>query len=603
MKTKRVLSMLLVLAMVIGCLAGCGSKETSRESSETVKSSAESSKEAAKDTAKDAADGPITTDPITISILLLPPYNSFDQVNGDELWFFKYLEWWMNDQGYNITLEVTNATEVEQQLSLMLASDNLPDLIWGPELSTENAVLYGAGEGMILDWSPYLNEETMPNVMALAADNPDAIAASTCPDGGVYSLPGFANRGWGQQAGNQPHEPTLFVNSKWLEASGIEELPTTYDGFIDMLRAFKANVTLEDGLEVVPFIATDCYMAEHLWGSLGYYGWTKASNNGTEFAIKDGEVCLPAATEDYRTYIEYMKLMYDEGLISRDFLTQEGETALGMASAGQCGVMGVSSLIVPAPETWADWVGLPTMTAGDNDTVIANVNTAYYAGKLWASASTEYPEVLAYMLDYVYSPEGSVYYYYGPMKGTDPLGLLDGWYYDEEGNVTCEEVENENFDSFEFYFMKYVCPDLYMCNYIDYIYLSKEMAGLDANKKTVEWPDAIRGNTYEVVWKIDYTDDNADGHMRYERVNNWKDHVTTVKLPPVYMSSDDVAEVAEMKLILDDYINVESAKFITGVRPLEEIDDYFEELKGLGVDQYIEIYREAYSTYIDSVFK
>ena len=50
-------------------------------------------------------------------------------------------------------------------------------------------------------------------------------------------------------------------------------------------------------------------------------------------------------------------------------------------------------------------------------------------------------------------------------------------------------------------------------------------------------------------------------------------------------------------------INAESAKFITGTRPLDEIEKFQEELKGLGVEEYVEIYRNAYSSYMDSIFK
>ena len=68
------------------------------------------------------------------------------------------------------------------------------------------------------------------------------------------------------------------------------------------------------------------------------------------------------------------------------------------------------------------------------------------------------PRVLAYMLDYVYSEEGSVYYHYGPMKGQDPLGLIDGWFINEKGEVSYDEVEDGTYPSATQYLTKYICP-------------------------------------------------------------------------------------------------------------------------------------------------
>lgn len=46
----------------------------------------------------------------------------------------------------------------------------------------------------------------------------------------------------------------------------------------------------------------------------------------------------------------------------------------------------------------------------------------------------------------------------------------------------------------------------------------------------------------------------------------------------------------------------ETAKFIVGERPLEEVDNFWKELETMGVEEYIEIYREAYAPYLESVF-
>jgi len=74
-------------------------------------------------------------------------------------------------------------------------------------------------------------------------------------------------------------------------------------------------------------------------------------------------------------------------------------------------------------------------------------------------------------------------------------------------------------------------------------------------------------------------------------------------LPTVYLSEDVSLRANEIKTVLNQHITTETVEFITGARPLSEVDDFYAELKGMDVEEYIEIYREAYSTYMNSIFK
>ena len=49
-----------------------------------------------------------------------------------------------------------------------------------------------------------------------------------------------------------------------------------------------------------------------------------------------------------------------------------------------------------------------------------------------------------------------------------------------------------------------------------------------------------------------------------------------------------------LKSIIEDYVSSESAKFITGVRPLNEIDNFFDELDVLGVQELLGYYKNYY---------
>lgn len=50
--------------------------------------------------------------------------------------------------------------------------------------------------------------------------------------------------------------------------------------------------------------------------------------------------------------------------------------------------------------------------------------------------------------------------------------------------------------------------------------------------------------------------------------------------------------------MVSNYATTETAKFITGERPIEEADDYLAEIRAMGADELIEIYKQAYQDYL-----
>lgn len=590
-KTKKRFGAILLAAVIsAGCLTGCGNEEPVKEESTSVQSGSTVTQEASQKT--EEKKEPITTDPITISILTTRHTVATNDAN--DCWFFNYLEYWFAQQGYNVTIEVQQTLEVNEQISLLLGTDTLPDLIWGINLNSNNAVLYGAGEGMILDWSPYLNEETMPNVWRFMEEDQNVLLSSTCLDGGIYALPKIAPAV--QQFGTTER---LYINQKWLDECELKN-PTNIDEFLDMLRTFKEKVSLESGDEVVPLISNADFFEKYLWTGLGYYG-SGLSKYGTAFAIKDEQVVLPAATEDYRTFIEIMNTCYSEGLISPDYFTMGGTTARGLMQAGVCGVL-CDYTLTYAPE-FQNWVCGNPMTIGDNDEVYVSNVESFKANQLWASADTEYPEVIAMLVDYLYSDEGANFYLYGPEEGQDPLDMVDGWYYDEVGDITTKLVDNGTYDTFTDYARQYIFSHSDVgYRPVESAYY-RELVSLGDGSEIFSYTDAVTGETIDSAVAIRTSHEDHDGHWRLITTETWNPYLTAVRLPKAYLSETDALRVKELSTVLNEHIKAESAKFITGIRPLSEIDAFYEELRQMGVEEFIEIYQNAYSPYMEATFQ
>ena len=46
---------------------------------------------------------------------------------------------------------------------------------------------------------------------------------------------------------------------------------------------------------------------------------------------------------------------------------------------------------------------------------------------------------------------------------------------------------------------------------------------------------------------------------------------------------------------IKEYAQIETAKFVTGERSLDEIDEYFDEIEALGATEYVQIYTDYYN--------
>lgn len=531
-----------------------------------------------------------------VTVSLLTTRNSTATNDIEDVWFFQYLA-----EKMNVDFELEQTLETQQRISLMFASDSVPDLVWGIGLSNNDVMVYGVQEGMLLNWKDLITPELMPNTYQAMQDYPDAFTASTAPDGNIYTLPMITGSSYYTNTGSFSAAIRMYINKDWMDACGITELPTTLDEYLEVLRTFKEKDPMGLGDNNIPLIGNQNKDKTFVWNALGFQG-TATQEYGTSFDLKNNQLVLPCYTEEAREFLTFYHTLYTEGLISPDYFTIDQTTARGLMSSGVCGVLG-DSTITAVGDAWPSWVALSPLTSDVNDKAVAAFNPGYSVGQLYASAYTEHPEVLARIVDYLYSEEGALYYNYGPMKGTDAtMGIVDGWYYDENMRITTDKVVNGEFTDISEYAYQYIKSYSSAPGRFDrYGQTAAAMAGVEFPGDEAVIIDQITGEEHPSVIMDAYTDDNNDGHWRITQTAAMIDHLTAVRLPAVYLTAEQNERVADLSTVITDYVTAESAKFIVGTRPLSEIDSYFEELKSLGIEEYIAIYQEAYATFLETL--
>lgn len=564
---KRVLALTLAAVFVLGCLNGCGKKSNNkgREVREKLE-----------------IDGPVT-------INILTQRHNSSTTDANDLWFFKYMEYWFAQQGYDVTLNVQQTNEAGKQVSLLLGTDSLPDLIWGISLGATDAYQYGVEEEMILDWTPYI-DTYMPNLKAQFEALPETLEASKAPDGKLYSLPYYTPSM--DASGCYGTSERLYFRQSWLDACGVQN-PTTQEELLNVLRAFK-NMQLPSGEKAIPLVSADNFLEKYIWTGLGFYG-TEPSKYGSNLMIKDGKVVVPAYTDSYTDFVEFMHTLYSEGLISKDYFTMDTATAGGYMRSGESGALSYWTLEYVGDD-FKDIVCANPITFGDNDEIHVSRLDYYTPGTCWASADTEYPELVAMLMDFVYSEEGAFIYRYGPEEDKDPLDLVDGWYYNENNEITTWLVEDGTYGSITAYSRDVLYP-------IDNVGMRPAVTTTGTGEM-VDYTDSVTGETFQVKDTMKLDPNTNDGHWRLITIEKWSDKATSVRLPKnVYLDGDQQTECADIITAVQGYITSETAKFITGQRPMSEIGKFQEELKKLGIETYLEAYCEAYSNYMNSIFK
>jgi len=473
-----------------------------------------------------------------------------------------------------------------ERKTLMFAGGDLPDLMLCMGLNSADLVTYGEGNHQLLNWNDYMNEDLTPTLLAWFDYYPTFRASTSCAGGGLYSLPNNARP---SDLGGTAAR--FFINYKWLEECGLKE-PETLDEFIDMLRTFKDTypdcIPLgggygSDSSATASSAVCPCYP---ILNALGYV--TKDAY-GLSPAFREGKVVIPAADENYLKFLETMKLLYDEGLVSPDMFTMDSDQFKALALENKFGAIGEAP-IVYYPDTWNEWESLRPLTS-DVSSVKQWGNSGYFSiGQFVISADTEYPELLVRMGDWCLTDDGNVFCWGGPQKGVDDdMGLCGGWYIDEDKMFRQQDVVDGKYSGNWDYYVNEVYPNG------SFAALGNSSGFSLENQETfynIKWE---RGGYPEYARPL--VTENGDNYFRISQLERLSDYVVDVYPTMVFFTEDVNTRIGDLKTVIESYVRAETAKFITGSRPLDQFDDYLAELESLGLSEYLGYYVDYYESY------
>lgn len=455
------------------------------------------------------------------------------------------------------------------QLTLMLASEELPDIVINPGITLSEVSNYGA-QGYFLDMSEYI-EKYAPNIQAAMEKFPTYRNYVTSPDGGIYTLCTATEN-------IIALVPRTWLNKTWMDNLGLS-YPTTLDELHDVLVAFKEQDANGNGdaTDEIPLSNNGEYTCSAFLNAFGFN--TRATAYLLQ-ADENGKVYLGETTDAYKAYLTYMNGLWNEGLIDVDFFVQSGDEFRAKAAEDKLGMYGDSAPFVAAGKDISYdsnfyWIGALTGEYRDTATIVTNP-AVYTTAEIVVNAETEYPAEIVRLLDYYFTEEGSLAGAYG-YEGVDwDLNYLTIPGLEEFGVATMYQPEGFS-SSEEYRYKKAIINEAFKM--IVPIVNTQYDAMLQADEAQLE------AMVPEYGWAVQFVRQgmNREGVQLVER------------FPTLLYTEAESTERTQLYTDIQLYLSNMQAQFITGQVGIEDgWDEFLAQLKTMQLDRLLEIEQAAY---------
>ncbi|MFX3632643.1 MAG: extracellular solute-binding protein [Candidatus Pristimantibacillus sp.] len=349
------------------------------------------------------------------------------------VWESKPLGKWLSENKQVKIKMITANGEHTQKMNTMVASQTLPDVIWGERSDPDIQKLYA--EGKLVAFDEYLDKYT--NLKTWMTDL-DLLRAE---DGKLY---GFPNWYTSRPAGNAGY----VINKKIYEELGSPKLETTDD-----LYDYLVKVKEKYGSKIIPFEphrAQDSQGLGVLYTAFGEESLYTYLNTRV-LAVPKGDKLTSLFTDPvFREATKYNAKLYREKLISQDAFNQTEDEVKEKVMTGRVAVFAGASPTTFAGEAHEELIKKdpnagyfmiwPIHKEGlDKNKIYPGTYTTLGWNSSFITTSAKDPEAIFAFLDWLTGPEGQNLSFFGP-EGGNWDGFDDNGQPNFTANYNAEEV-------------------------------------------------------------------------------------------------------------------------------------------------------------------
>lgn len=507
----------------------------------------------------EAGTFPISKEKITLTV-------GVQQNQGIEDWETNALTKELEEKAnVDLQFEIFPAADTASKISARVASQTeLPDILALETTPLESYI----DTGLFLPTTEYYNDPNMAYYFNKRLEsNPERkdflLRNAKSPDGEIYGVFKYA-----PEIGNE-YSGRMWINKTWLDKLGLP-IPTTTEEYYQTLKAFVERDANGNGQkDEIGLIGSTNGWNQKPQDTL-MNAFTYIDTRYNYLTAQDGKLSVAYTKPEYRAGLEYLNKLVSEGLLSPLTFTQDSSQLKTLAEnpdAQLIGslVAGSLSFYTADSERKKDFVPLPPLT-GPDGVCYATYAPAMPGNPTFITKYCENPEVAFRMLDYMYEENMSMWQRFGVPEvdwSTDVEGLK-GLYEDSLG-VSCgfkqvNDIMGTNNSNYPNIFPAY-----------------REMLS-PLSMQGIATPE----NPY------DYTVFTANA-VQYHLDKHPEEIIERI----VY-TTDETSQINDILTSLNTFRNESVARFIVGDKPFSEWDSYVEELKKIGLEDFIQISQQAY---------
>lgn len=428
-----------------------------------------------------------------------------------------------------------------EKFNILVSMDELPDIIEYSWMDYPGGPTKALSDGVIqeLDF-----ENKAPNLYKYLQEHPDVDKLCKTDDGKYFAFPFIrGDRSLQTSAG-------IVIRKDWLDELSLP-VPETIDEWTETLTAFKEKKGAKSPLSYV--------LNNEPWGAfLGAYGAVDG------LYIDNGQVKYGAMEPGYKDYLAKLNEWYQAGLIPSDFSTLDPKiidsNIINGASGATTGSVGsgLGRWMSAATDPEFELVAAPYPVLNKGDKPEFGQMQLSTPGTFTAiSRDCKNVDLAMEILDYGYSEEGMMFYNFG----------IEGESYEmKDGYPTYTELITNN-------------PD-----------------GLSMSAAMARYIQAYSEGPF--VQDKRYMEQYASLPQQKEAVNIWSDtNMESHLLPNISLLPEQTVEMSKKISSINTYKNEMATKFIMGIEPMSNYDEFVNELRNRGIDEYLAMMQEAYERF------
>lgn len=203
--------------------------------------------------------------------------------------------------GYKVNITWVPNPQYTDKFSITMASDQCPEIIVSGKGAATNSIVKKGGFWKLDD---YLKD--YPNLMKMDK----SIKANASFNGETYGI--YRIRDVARFA--------TMIRKDWLDKLGLQE-PKTLEEFTAMLKAFRDKDPDGNGKNDTYGMIIPKWAGTNSFSPLDQMSvWFGAPN---VMKVENGKLTPDFMTDEYMASLDYFKMLYDEGLMNKDFAVRE----------------------------------------------------------------------------------------------------------------------------------------------------------------------------------------------------------------------------------------------------------------------------------------